>query len=384
MSALTDVLAEDGIEEMAQALGDVVFNEALHLSYSTRMQVLNVDPSRRIAPRPDRPASPPPTVARAPSPKPIGGMKRSLTFSKLIPELHLTPWEASKIPDRLPTLPLILDPTLEAGAFIHQGYGSGSITDISYERLEWIGDAYIYLLSSILISKTFPALLPGKCSQLRERLVKNVTLSNYARQYGFEERAKLPSSFFAASSRPSKDQDKTKVLGDIFEAYVAAVVLSDPAEGIIRVSAWLKDLWGMTIKKEIIEEEKHGLKIGSPLWSLRGDVVGAKSVLPPLNYKERLQKLLVSKGVKLEYKDAAPERKDRETKLPLFTVGVYLTGWGVKNRLLGTGTAHGKKEAGQKAAAMALENRKALDMFLEKKRVFDAQLEMERQALANA
>lgn len=390
MSVLDDVLAEGDMEEMSQALGDVTFNEALNLRHSTRMRLTNVDPSpRRAASRPVRPASPAPaarSLPRTPSPQPMGTLKRNLTLAKLIPEFDLGPWESAMIPDRLPTLPLILDPTLEAGAFIHHGYASGSVTDLSYERLEWIGDAYIYLLSSILISKTFPSLLPGKCSQLRERLVKNLTLSHYARQYGFEERAKLPASFSEGSFRASKDQDKTKVLGDIFEAYVAAVVLSDPAEGVTRVSAWLKDLWGMTIKKEILEEEKHGLKIDSPMWNLRGNSGLDRPVatLSAPNYKERLHRLLGSKGVKLEYKDAAPVKKDTETKLALFTVGVYLTGWGVKDRLLGTGTAYGKKDAGMKAAAMALENRKAMDMFLEKKRVFDAQLELERQALANS
>jgi ribonuclease-3 len=58
-----------------------------------------------------------------------------------------------------------------------------------------------------------------------------------------------------------------------------------------------------------------------------------------------------------------------------------LTGWGEQNRLLGTGTAHGKKDAGMKAAAMAIQNKKTMLMYTEKKRVFDAQLELERQAL---
>ena len=367
------------MDEMAEAMGNIAFNQAMDLRYYSRLRV--VDESMPVR----RPAAPAPVPA-SPSPQSMG-LKRDLTLAKLIPELDLNAWESASIPDRLPALPKILDPILEAGAFIHQGVTKGRVTDVSYERLEWIGDSYIYFLSSILISKTFPTLLPGKCSQLRERLVKNVTLAYYARQYGFEERAKLPSSFSVPSFRQSKDVDKTKVLGDIFEAYVAAVVLSDPEDGITRVSAWLKDLWGMTLKKEIIEEEKHGLKIKSPLWNLPKPADRAQPaapVAPPPNPKERLQKLLGSTGIKLEYKDAAPVKKDKETKLPLFTVGVYLSGWGEKDRLLGTGTAHGKKDAGMKAAAMALENRKAMDLYVEKKRVFDAQLELERQALANA
>jgi ribonuclease-3 len=61
-------------------------------------------------------------------------------------------------------------------------------------------------------------------------------------------------------------------------------------------------------------------------------------------------------------------RKDSETKLPLFTVGVYLTG-------------HGKKEAGMKAAQVALDNSKAMKTYAEKKRLFVAQQEQLKEAL---
>jgi ribonuclease-3 len=376
---LDEVLAEDCMEEMVKALGNVAFNQALDLRYYAQMRIVDENEPIKKVPRS---ATPVPGSSTQPS-----GLKRNLNVAKLIPDLDLGPWVAAQIPDQLPALPQVLDPTLAAGAFIHQGSTNGNVTDVSYERLEWIGDSYIYLLSSILISKTFPALPPGKCSQLRERLVKNVTLADYARQYGFDKRAKLPSSFSLGAFRQSKDADKTKVFGDIFEAYVAAVVLSDPEDGMALASVWLKDLWGMTIKKEIIKEEKNGLKIKSPLWSHQPVAAHGKPAelpsLPP-NHKEKLQKLLGSKVVKIEYKDAAPVKKDKETKLPLFTVGVYLTGWGEKDKLLGTGTAHGKKEAGSKAAAMAMQNRKAMDMYVEKKRVYDAQQALEEQALADA
>lgn len=369
---------------MIQAIGTMAFDHAANLRYFSRLHVLGDDQPITRPPCPITPEN----IRRSLSPQVLSPNK-DLAIAKLVPDLDLGPWESALIPTRLPDLPKVLDPALEAGAFIHQGSTSGKATDVSYERLEWIGDSYIYLLSSILISKTFPALLPGKCSQLRERLVKNVTLADYARSYGFDKRAKLPNSFSFNAFRQSKDTEKTKVLGDIFEAYVAAVVLSDPEDGIRRVCAWLKDLWGMTLRKEIIKEEESSVKVASPLWD-RNPAPGSGFAQPatasalPQNPKERLQQLLGSKGVKIEYKDAAAVKKDKDTKLPLFTVGVYLSGWGEKNRLLGTGTAHGKKDAGMKAATMALENRKAMDTYLEKKRVFDAQLELERKALDKA
>jgi ribonuclease-3 len=319
------------------------------------------------------------------SPQPTGSAQKILASLELVPGLEVSAWKSSMIPKTRPFLPAILDPTLAAGAFIHQGFSNGRVNDVTYERLEWIGDAYIYLLSALLISKTFPSLLPGKCSQLRERLVKNVTLADYARYYGFAERAQLPESFHPGSPQPAKDQDRTKVMGDIFEAYVAAVILSDPANGLKRATAWLKDLWGMTLRKEIIQQEKSGYTMDSPLWNLRGanglDDPTAATKGPPPNPKEKLQSLIGSKGTRLEYKDVGPVKKDDATKLPLFTVGVYLTGWGVKDKQLGTGTANGKKDAGMKAADMALKDKKLMSVYVEKKRIFQAQMELERQAL---
>ena len=93
-------------------------------------------------------------------------------------------------------------------------------------NIEWIGDAYIELISTLLISQTFPSLLPGKFSQIREGLVKNVTLADFSRKYGFDKRLQIPQANFDV-----KESDKVKILGDVFEAYVAAVILSDPAEG---------------------------------------------------------------------------------------------------------------------------------------------------------
>jgi ribonuclease-3 len=298
----------------------------------------------------------------------------------------VTPWRASTIPTTLPLLPKVLDPTLEASAFIHLGLGSGAVTDLSYERLEFVGDAYIYLISTLLISQTFPHFTPGKSSQMRERLVKNLTLADYSRQYGFDKRARLPRELTGDSLLPVKEHEKTKALGDIFEAYVAAVILSDPADGVGRATDWLKGVWAMTIAKDIILQERSDFKMDSPMWRLRGSAepvqeISAKTQHVPKNAKEQLQKLIGSKGIKITYRDAAAEAKDPNNKLALFTVGVYLDGWGEKDRMLGSGNANGKKDAGMKAAQMALNNHKLLRTYIEKKKVFDAQQEQERQAL---
>ncbi|KAH8820570.1 ribonuclease III domain-containing protein [Xylogone sp. PMI_703] len=349
LKALDDVLEEDHVQEVFGDARDS-YSKAVDLQSHIKSRLKNIN-EKGLTPH---------------------------DLSKTSPST-LSPWTSASIPSTFPQLPRILDPTLETAAFTHHGCGSGRITDLSYERLEWIGDAYLYLTSTLLISKTFPALLPGRASQVREMLVKNVTLSGYAKHYGFEARAKLPAEFSGKTKHGPKAQEMVKVMGDIFEAYVGAVILSDPVDGVVRASLWLKDLWAMTIVEDIKENERSGLKFDSPLWRLRGTEVNPNEFTKSgfVNDKEKLSKMIGAKGIKITYKDIGKEHKDPKTNLTMFTVGVYLDGWGEKDKLLGVGTAKGKKDAGNIAARKALENTERMAVYMEKKKLFDEKMAAE-------
>lgn len=369
MIAVTDVLDKDDLDEVSKLVDRDTLNRC------DELRTLLVAQFHRDSS----------LFERAPEIQPPSSDASNIPSS--LSTLSVTPWKSSDIPDQLPPLPEILDATLDVAAFTHQGM-AGRVNDLSYERLEWVGDSYLYLTATLLISQTFPSLLPGKCSQLRERLIKNITLADYARQYSFQKFAKIPSEMLGNSKHATKDKDMTKIMGDIFEAYIAAVILSDPHNGVARATDWLKKLWSMTLKKEIINQEKSGMKYDSPMWRLRGNAgwvrIAEKTADPEpvqLGPKEQLQKLLGSKGIRLMYRDAAPEKKDKTNKLPLFTVGVYLDGYGEKDKQLGYGTANGKKDAGIKAASMALANKNLMKQLTDKKKVRDAQMEQERLAL---
>ena len=282
------------------------------------------------------------------------------TSTEITPPQNIAPWTAASIPSTLPDLPAVLSPALEKSAFTHSGaLPTNAGPQDSYERLEWVGDAYIYLLTTLLISKTFPALQPGRCAQLRELCLKNETLASYARQYGFDTRCQIPKDFAAKSPQ-------VKILGDVFEAYVAAVIYSDPKDGVEKVSNWLKALWAGTLSKEILEQDEANKATQA------GPVVATTSA------KQELATQIVSRGIKLLYKDADTPGKDPVTGFPLYTVGVYLEGWGEKNKLLGSGTALGKKEAGAKAAEEAL--KRDLYVYREKKRIFDEMNKSKKEA----
>lgn len=221
-----------------------------------------------------------------------------------------------------PILPRIADTALEAAVFTHPGMNSHPKT--SYDRLEILGDAYIELIATNFLWHKFPDISAGRISQIRERLVKNETLSGFSTMYGFDERASVPSDYLSQPRR------WTKTKGDIFEAYVAAVILSNPTSGYRLVEDWLRQLW-------------------TPMLLDVGDI----ETLP--RAKETLAKKLMGKGVKLKYIDErVPEKL--EGGMQRFFIGVYLTGWGWDNRHLGSGQGPSKTIAGNQAAMKALQN----------------------------
>lgn len=141
-----------------------------------------------------------------------------------------------------------------------------------------------------------------------------------------------------------------KVEADVFEAYVAAVILADPAHGFETVEKWLTGCWAGILLRE------------------HPEVI--------INRKDELQKLIGTREAKIEYLDEeedahgqlvlvpegqAPRTGGRTDSLgqQLFFVGCYITTASERTRL-GGASAIGKKEAGMKAAGNAFETSKGL------------------------
>ncbi len=238
-------------------------------------------------------------------------------------------------PSTLPPLPEIRDKSLISTPFTHPGtlHGHSSTKiDTSYDRLELLGDAYIELIATRLVFSRFPKMPAGRLSQQRELLVKNETLAEYALAYNFDEKGQLPASM----KQGGKDSKKkwTKTMGDMFEAYVAAIVLSDPTDGFETAEGWLKSLWENKLSKQ--------------------PTIETQTADP--NAKVQLANKVMGKDIKLNYRDEAPPQELRKEGKLIFQIGVYLTGWGWENMRLGTGKGLSKQEAGAKAAADALTN----------------------------
>ncbi|KAK7723988.1 hypothetical protein SLS64_000321 [Diaporthe eres] len=289
----------------------------------------------------------------------------------------LTPWRPSEVAKNPPPLPAILDPALEKASFTHAGAARG---ERSYEQLEWLGDAYLYLISTAYIYMTFPHLPHGDMCHIREVLVRNSTLREYSLHYGFEKQAKFPSEYGISGRQggtKATDKERAKVLGDIFEAHVAAIILSDPIRGVSRTAKWLKELWSTTIAKQIKKDAQPQPSLVAPVMGAASSAASHADLKAATHAdlkaaKQQLSALLALSNprVNITYKSVDESRtlRDPLTNLVLYKQAVYLEGYG-ESKELGTGTAKKKSEANDLAALNALKNKKLMNVYREKKRL---------------
>ncbi|KAI7969733.1 hypothetical protein EIK77_006681 [Talaromyces pinophilus] len=249
-------------------------------------------------------------------------------------------------PVSLPDLPSIHNASLERAVFTHPGARVNFAPEgmeQNYDRLEVLGDAYVEVIATRLIWDQFKDMPAGRMSQVREDLVKNETLAGFASQYGFDKRV----SVSVPEEQKAQSKRWLKIRGDVFEAYVAAVILSSPDHGFDMVEQWLRELW--------LPRLSH-----------------VQPVQTVLRYKEQLAKKVMSKGIKLRYVEEQPA-KQLDGGMQTYYIGVYLTGWGWQDQHLGSGSGLNKAIAGDEAANRALQNSPLIDQVAAAKVAHDRQ-----------
>ncbi|CAH6719092.1 ribonuclease 3 [[Candida] jaroonii] len=235
----------------------------------------------------------------------------------------------------IPKLPLIKDPHLYARVFIHKStinnksYLSQSELISSHnERLEFLGDSVLNNIATIILYTRYSSASEGELSKMRSLLVNNVTLAEFSLIYGFDK--KLKSNINDAILR----QGKQKIFADIFEAYVGALAMEN--HDYDEIKNWLYKLFLNRLNKfdnEIKETEEVNKDAKSELYSL----VGSASFHP--TYK------VIKTG------DGASKP---------FEVDCMMG-----HEILGTGIAPGLKEAGLRAAMIALKNKPLLEKYIQ-------------------
>ena len=235
----------------------------------------------------------------------------------------------------LPPLPPLAEGPLSIAPFIHPSSGDrrfGQNITLNYERLEFLGDAYLELFAVKLLYSRFPHLPVGRLDRLRTDLVPNKVLAHFAEAYRFGER------MLGEIDVSLSDKGWTKMLADMFEAYVAAVVLSDPVNGMAVAEAWMTALWAPFLLE----------------WGGENKVSEVDLALVTKPWKDILLRSIGGHRVKLTYEDVAPMRYTIDKTTQVFTIGVRVTGWGYDREIIGVAEGQNKKEAGMRAAEKAM------------------------------
>lgn len=140
-----------------------------------------------------------------------------------------------------PPLPPISNPSLRLQIFTPSKAAHKDSPWAHYERLEWLGDAYLEAAVSRMLHDRFPDEREGFLTRGRQKLVMNIHLSSFAAAYGFEN------IIVGIRDLPDKGGMKAKsnwkLLADCFEAYVGAVAISDPRNSLETLITWLTALY---------------------------------------------------------------------------------------------------------------------------------------------
>lgn len=205
------------------------------------------------------------------------------------------------------------DKTLLKTALSHTSYANEGGNIESNERIEYLGDAVLELISSEYIYKTYPKLPEGEMTKTRAYAVCEDSLAQVADRYNF-------SDFLLVGKCENQINGKYRnsILADAVEAVIGAIFMDSGYDEAKKF-----------ILPNIIPQIEDYIKNGNK------------------DYKTQLQeKLQVHGDVKIEYKLVEEKGPDHNK---IFVVEVYCN-----DKLLGKGEGKSKKEAEMLAAKQAL------------------------------
>lgn len=205
------------------------------------------------------------------------------------------------------------DKALIIRALTHSSYANEQKINKSgdYERLEFLGDAVLELVSSEFFYHEYPQMPEGRLTKLRSSHVCEPALAFCAREFGLEQYILL-----GKGEERTGGRERDSIISDVCEAIIGAMYLDG----------------GMAVAHSFIHR------------FILNDIEN-KSLF--YDSKSILQETVQANGhVSLEYKLISEEGPDHDK---IFTVEVYIGG-----KASGVGSGKTKKGAEQKAAYEAI------------------------------
>lgn len=133
-------------------------------------------------------------------------------------------------------------------ALTHSSYCNENNSDVSYERLEFLGDEILNFYTYLFIYQNFPDFAEGKMSKLKQLMVQESTLAHLSgeiRLNRMNEDGKLEYLKLGEGEMKNGGADKSSILADIFESFIASLYLEKGGKIVYRflsltVFAWVK------------------------------------------------------------------------------------------------------------------------------------------------
>ena len=208
-----------------------------------------------------------------------------------------------------------VDYALLETALTHRSFAHEHELSQTYERLEFLGDAVLGLITADHLFDRYPHEAEGKLSQLKSYIVSEPALAEHAAALGLGELLRL-----GVGEERSGGRQKHSLLADALEAVLGAVFLDGGLEAARKV-----------------------------LGPLLEDALNSRLELADRDAKTTLQEVAQARGWELpEYRVVADEGPDHEK---CFAVECWLSG-----QRVGHGEGRSKKQAEQQAASEALKS----------------------------
>ncbi len=187
----------------------------------------------------------------------------------------------------------------------------------SNERLEFLGDSVLSLVTSSYLFSLFSAHPEGDLTKIRADLVCTRSLSSFARGIGLGDYLLLGNGQETVGGR-----DQNKILEDAFEALLAAIYL-DSGKDLDTVAGFLNPILENEVKTLLSEQ-------------------------PIIDPKSKLQEIVQEAKGMLSYEIISESGPDHDKR--------YVCAVRIDNNVMGKGEGSSKKKAEIKAAEDALKN----------------------------
>lgn len=155
---------------------------------------------------------------------------------------------------------LLLDAALRHSSYVNEPVG---MNNQSNERLEFLGDAVLELVVTLVLFQNYPQGSEGQLNMARSGLVKEASLAGTARNLGLGEYLLL-----GRGEETQNGRDKTRILADALEAVLAAVFLDG---GIEAASLLVKRIMRALPEETLLQAPNQCYK--TRLWEREGGAV---------------------------------------------------------------------------------------------------------------